>query len=35
MDILGITDYRIFSKRLEDAKFSYDQLRNLKDKGLL
>ena len=35
MKILDITDYRTFEDRLEDAKFSYDQLRNLKEKGLL
>jgi hypothetical protein len=35
MKILGITDFRTFEKRLEDAKFSYDQLRNLKNNNLI
>ena len=35
MDKLGITDIRTFDLRLNDAKFSYDQLRALKQFNLI
>jgi len=35
MNILGYTAYDTLRSRIEDARFSYDELRKLKDKGLL
>lgn len=35
MSLLGIKAYETLYARLEDGKFSYDDLRILKEKGLL